>query len=72
MKNKPVSREELASLITAVIAKGKIADPNYTPTTNDYINAINKIGDVVTFEYDVPNELSWIDGEKMPYGQTIE
>lgn len=72
MKNKPVSREELASLITAVIAKGKIADPTYTPTTNDYINAINKIGDVVTFEYDVPNELSWIDGEKMPYGETIE
>ena len=72
MKNVPVTKEALASLIKSVLDQARIADPTYTATTNDYINAINKIGDVVTFEYDVPTELTWIDGEKMPEGSTIE
>ena len=72
MKNVPVTKEALASLIKSVLDQARIADPTYTATTNDYINAINKIGDVVSFEYEVPTELTWIDGEKMPYGSTIE
>ena len=72
MKNVPVTKEALASLIKSVLDQARIADPTYTATTNDYINAINKIGDVVSFEYEVPTELTWIDGEKMPEGSTIE
>ena len=72
MKNVPVTKEALASLIKGVLDQARIADPTFTATTNDYINAINKIGDVVSFEYEVPTELTWIDGEKMPYGSTIE
>ena len=72
MKNKPISKEELSSLIKSIFANAKIADPTFTPTTNDYIEAVNKVGDVVSFDYDVVNELDWIDGEKMPYGSTIE
>lgn len=72
MKNIPVTKESLASLIQSIFSTAKIADKNFTPTTNDYINAVNKIGDVVNFEYDVANELEWIDGDKMPYGSTIE
>ena len=72
MKNVPVTKEALASLIKSVLDQARIADPTYTATTNDYINAINKIGDVVSFEYEVPTELTWIDGERMPEGSTIE
>ena len=56
MKNVPVTKEALASLIKSVLDQARIADPTYTATTNDYINAINKIGDVVSFEYEVPSE----------------
>ena len=51
MKNTPVTKEALASLIKGVLDQARIADPTYTATTNDYINAINKIVTNIGYSY---------------------
>lgn len=71
MKTIPVTIDSLADIITKALAESKISTDFEAIITNS-AGLIDKIGKQTTFEYDSTPELTWMDGERLELGRTIE
>lgn len=71
MKTIPVTKESLAKVIADTLKTATIGG-DFATTTANTAGLIDKIGLQKTFSFPVKNELSWIDGESLSLGRTIE
>lgn len=64
--------EQIASFTKAYVLAAKQASSTFEVTTNNLINAIDKIGKMVTIDGIYADKLPELEGDNLPLGKTIE
>lgn len=69
---KKLSLAELQQFVQGYVDDEKVANPSFTPTTDDVFNLVGKISRTFDLDGSYEDKLPELDGDNLPFGETIE